>query len=123
MGRTSGKRVLIAASLALLAVLGSSGNAFALDAPTLNNGGGPAGCNGLFVIQWTAVTGATSYNVLVNYPPYSGYALFKTSTGLETMIHASDTDQLTYVEVEACDSSGCGPVSNQISLYWYSGCP
>ena len=123
MGRTKGKQASIAASLALLAVVGSPGIALALDAPVLNNGGGPAGCNGLFVIQWTAVSGATSYNVLGNYPPYSGYAVLKTVTGLETMIHASDTDQLTYVEVQACDSSGCGPVSNQISLYWYSGCP
>jgi hypothetical protein len=118
-----GKRASIAAGLALLAVVGLPTNALALDAPVLNNGGGPAGCNGLFIIQWTAVSGATSYNVLGNYPPYSGYAVLKTVTGLQTMVHASDTDQLTYMEVEACDSSGCGPVSNQITLFWYSGCP
>jgi hypothetical protein len=91
--------------------------------PSVNDGGGPAGCRGLYIIEWTAVANATTYNILVNRPPYSGYVQTKSVTGTETTITAQNAPGATLVEVQACTATACGADSSPLLLSYYAGCP
>lgn len=94
-----------------------------LGAPVLKNGG-VAGCNGTYSIEWTAVAGATSYEVWVEYPTQTAYTLLTTTTSLEDpLVHTSSGTGYTHFKVQACEGTSCGTFSNILSLTYYSGCP
>jgi hypothetical protein len=85
-----------------------------------------AGCSGSYIVSWTAVSGATFYEIWHELPGTTSYVLSKTSTDTTTEVHAPNLGgnrTFTFFEVAACDASGCGGFSNPIGLSWYSGCP
>lgn len=82
-----------------------------------------AGCRGTYILDWTAVAGATSYQLWVEFPGTTSYFLSHTVTSNEAFVHAQNAGGLTLFEVEACDASGCGGFSSPIGLSWYNGCP
>jgi serine protease len=79
-------------------------------------------CNGAYSVTWSGVTNATSYQILANYPPYTGYGPLKTVGGTTTTLNVANSTQLSYFEVKACDADGCGSASNPLGLRYYSGC-
>ena len=84
-----------------------------------------AGCRGSYIIDWTSVPDATSYQVWVQHPNTSSYVLAKTVTDTEALVVAINTSPrgLSYFEVTACDATSCGAFSSPIGLSWYAGCP
>jgi hypothetical protein len=85
-----------------------------------------AGCAGSYFVTWSAVSGATSYDIWVDRPDTSGYVLSKITTDTTVEVHAAQgslPSGINLFEVSACDASGCGALSNPIGLDWYSGCP
>jgi hypothetical protein len=81
-----------------------------------------AGCSGSYILDWTAISGATSYQVWAELPHTSTWVVSKLPTTNEAEVHAQPGG-LTYFEVEACDASGCSGFSSPIGLSFYSGCP
>jgi hypothetical protein len=95
-----------------------------LGAPVLASKGRD-GCDGTWDIAWTAVAGATSYEVWVEYPTQTAYSLLVTTTNLsDPIVHTADNaTQYTSFKVQACAGTSCGTFSNILSLPYYSGCP
>jgi hypothetical protein len=81
-----------------------------------------AGCDGSFILTWSAITGATSYEVWAELPGTSSFVISKLPTTTLATVHAQPGG-ITLFEVSACDASGCGGLSSSIGLSWYSGCP
>ena len=82
-----------------------------------------AGCNGLWDVGWSAVAGATSYNVWVKTPFGVTYTRTASTTGLLATIHAINSTTSTLVEIQACSGSSCGLLSLAAALQYYKGCP
>ena len=80
-------------------------------------------CNGAYFIQWTAVTGATTYDIWVDYPESGGYILQKATANTNTTLHAADASLDTLFEIQACNASGCGALSDPVAIAYYPGCP
>lgn len=88
--------------------------------PSLTSWGIEA-CNGTYLLEWTSVSGATSYNVLMN--DGFGYSTYSSSstTSAGVTVPRGDTDTF---EVQACTGSTCGAASSPTpALRYYSGCP
>ena len=110
-------------SLALLAYLPSLASAQTLGTPSMISATVEA-CNGSYLVSWTAVSGATTYDIWVDFPQTSGYVLQKATANTQTSLHAADSPLATLIEIQACNSSGCGPLSSPgVEISWYSGCP
>lgn len=92
-----------------------------LGAPVLSKENG--GCNGAWMINWTAIAGATSYEVWVDYPTQGAYTLLSTTTSLGLLVHSQDNAVATHVKVQACEGTTCGTFSNVEALPYFSGCP
>jgi hypothetical protein len=82
-----------------------------------------AGCNGTYTLSWTPISGATYYQLWVEYPGTTSYAPIKSATTTDTLVHTESLPNPTYYEVQACDAGGCGGLSAPIGLAWYKGCP
>jgi hypothetical protein len=82
-----------------------------------------AGCNGLYLVSWPAVSGATSYAVWVKTPFDATYTQTITTTGTTATIRAINSTTSTFVEVQACNGSNCGLLSGPHGLRYYNGCP
>ena len=82
-----------------------------------------AGCRGSYSLTWTPISGATYYQLLVEYPDTTSYAPLKSVTTTDAIVHTSSLPQPTYYEVQACNAGGCGGASAPIGLAWYTGCP
>jgi hypothetical protein len=70
-----------------------------------------AGCNGAYTLSWTPVSGATYYQLLVEYPGTTSYAPLKSVTTTDALVHSESLPNPTSYEVQACDAGGCGGVS------------
>ena len=84
---------------------------------------GPSGCNGAYFISWNAIPSATSYQVWIEPPGLSSFSVLKSVTGTNAAVGATNSPQATKFEVQACNGSLCGRLSNTISLSYYKGCP
>jgi hypothetical protein len=84
-----------------------------------------AGCRGSYILDWTSIPDATSYQVWVEHPNTSSYVLAKTETSTEALVVAITASPagLSFFEVTACDATSCGAFSSPIGLSWYAGCP
>jgi hypothetical protein len=130
MKRVKGSRGWIAAAFTILFTVGSiavrtkaaaiqpSGEApSTLTAPVLSDSGGGVACPS-DVLEWTSVTGATSYQIWSRelrptveptfYEVYSG-------TALRLRITLSQGFAYAY-KAAACDAQGCSGFSNQIDV-------
>lgn len=78
-------------------------------------------CNGTYLLEWTSVSGATSYNVLMN--DGFGYSIFISSSTSSAGVTVPRGETDTF-EVQACTGSTCGANSSPTpGLRYYSGCP
>jgi len=106
----------------LLAALSiCSSQTFALSAPVIESAE-ISGCNGKWLMDWSSVSGATSYQIW-SQAGTSSYALYATTTSSLKIVTASTSAPTTNFKVKACDGAGCGAFSNVWSVYYYSGCP
>jgi hypothetical protein len=83
-----------------------------------------AGCNGLYDLFWNSVASANSYQVWVKYPGQTTYSkLPPPTTGTLATVHTSSSTGTTSFEVQACNGSLCGRLSDPLGLAYYKGCP
>lgn len=80
-------------------------------------------CNGKYLVNWSAVSGATTYDIYVQWPGSSSFVLLKAVVNTMTTLTPEDASLDTNFEIEACNSSGCGAPGGPFALPWYSGCP
>ena len=109
-------------SLALLSFLPTLASAQSLGTPEFTSATVES-CNGLYLVDWSAVAGATTYDIWVQYPGTTSYSLLKAAAGTQTSLRAANSTQSSYFEIQACNASGCGPLSSPLQLAFYSGCP
>lgn len=93
-----------------------------LGTPTITNVD-IAGCNGAYNMQWTAVSGATYYQVFSKAKTATTYTLYRSPTGTNARIVVNPNGVPFDFEVQACNGSSCGAFSAPIELSGYSGCP
>lgn len=85
------------------------------------------GCNGSWHINWTKISGASSYDVQFrqvmnpnNYP----FQPYKSTRSIASIVDVAAGNKLgTEFEVRACNGTSCGALSNPITLNYYKGCP
>jgi hypothetical protein len=80
-------------------------------------------CNGKYYVTWSAVTNATTYDILVEWPGSTSFVLLKATANAYTTVTAENATLDTNFEIQACDSSGCGTPTNSFALAYYAGCP
>ncbi|MDJ0840772.1 MAG: zinc-dependent metalloprotease [Acidobacteriota bacterium] len=89
-----------------------------LAAPTLTVQ--PEWCLGYNSLSWTAVSGATSYEIWMSSSSNPAYAYkYGTTTGTFQFVNVPAQ---RYVWVKACNSSGCSDFSNRGTARYYSAC-
>ncbi|MNT32175.1 hypothetical protein D3C72_1680410 [compost metagenome] len=77
----------------------------------------PSSVNGLsYTVTWTAVPRATSYNIEETFPS-GGSGLYNGATSTSLALTKEAGPATWAYRVQACNSSGCGPWSNQASVY------
>lgn len=77
----------------------------------------PSSVNGLsYTVTWTAVPRATSYNIEETFPS-GGSGLYNGTTSTSLTLTKEAGPATWAYRVQACNSSGCGPWSNQASVY------
>jgi hypothetical protein len=81
-----------------------------------------AGCNGSYILDWSAVSGATSYRLWSQPSPNRTFAIAKSLTTTTALVHAVNPGGTTF-EVQACTGTSCGPIGSPVFLGYYSGCP
>lgn len=111
-----------AAGLVMQCCLLNPAAAQALSAPIITDAS-IAGCNGTYTLTWTAISGATSYQLWVEYPGTTSFAPIKSVTTIDTLVHAESLPNPTLYEVQACDAGGCGELSAPVGVAYYKGCP
>lgn len=82
------------------------------DTPALSGGGSSS--NGAWTLSWTAVGGATSYNLM---EAANGGALTTVQNDGNTSWATSGRGNGTYIyQVQGCNAGGCGPFSSQVAV-------
>ena len=132
MKRVKGSRGWIAAAFAILFTVGliavqtkaaiqPSGEApSTLTPPVLSDSGSGVACPS-DILQWTSVTGATSYQIWSKEYPYPTFYEIYSGTSLALEITVPQGSEYGY-EAAACDAQGCSGFSNE--LYVTEGtCP
>jgi hypothetical protein len=109
-------------SCALLAGLPGLAAAQTLGTPSWTSAS-VAGCNGLYDVTWSAVTGATTYEIWIQVGGTVGYNLWKSTPSTETLIREPNQHIPDSYEVQACNASGCGALSGSWEGDYYAGCP
>ena len=71
-------------------------------------------CYGFNILNWNAVSGATSYKVYINN------AYHATTTYTNRSVNVSGSGKKA--TVKACNSSGCSSMSNAVNLYYLNQC-
>jgi len=80
-------------------------------------------CNGAWDVSWNSVPSATIYQILAKFPGQTIFSLYKTTTGTNATLQASSQGGATSFEVQGCNGSLCGRLSNSIALTYFKGCP
>lgn len=79
-------------------------------------------CRGLNNVTWTAVAGATSYTLYRSTSSDFSNPLAIYSGPSTDRFITVNYNSTWYLRAVACDSSGCGPLSGQVSASYFSGC-
>jgi hypothetical protein len=91
--------------------------------PPADAQGFAAGCNGLYLVKWPAVAGATSYGVWVKTPTTGTYNRLTNTTGTQATVRAINSTTSTFVQIQSCSGTNCGIFNAGAALPYYKGCP
>jgi hypothetical protein len=77
-------------------------------------------CAGDYRVSWSAVTGATYYQLFSRAFGTANFYLIGSTTARSTKVNTAPNG--FYYEVQACDGTSCGTLSEVLPLQYYSGC-
>lgn len=85
----------------------------------------PGFCFGQSWVNWTSVTGASSYRLFRSFSPsFSAPSVIYDGSGNSTLVNIPGPPEpgTWYMRVKACNAGGCSGWSNQQSASWVNGC-
>jgi hypothetical protein len=79
-----------------------------------------AGCDGSWLVGWDTIPNTTIYKLWDEPSGATSFSLLLSTSANNAEFSVGVS---TYLEVQACDGSSCGPKSSELLVAYYKGCP